>query len=402
MQKKYYAIIFLIILSVCLVVPFSIDIFISGFPAMSRYFPGANVSLILSVALLGLAVAQPIYGPLLDRFGRRPVLMVGLWIYTIASAQVMLTNSFTLLLIGRVIQALGACSAIISVFAIARDSYHEEKLIKATSLIMAMIGVSPAIAPLIGSLLNTLWGWRSSFIFLFIIGVFYALLVQIFFKETLLNKNHKALVFKNIFSNYLLLAKTPGFLMYCLTSGFSYSVLFSYLSLSSLFIIEQLHFNLINYGIIVAINALAIVVVAIFAPQLAKILSLSFTIKLGLSIIFFGGFLMWGVNLYFPTNIYTFMLPMFITTIGIGLIRPTASASALQLSPRQIAGSASAFFSFVSFIAGSIATTISAKLIYHVSSFGLFIMIMAISALLVMSIKLIKPVIELKSKQIEE
>ena len=85
--------IFNAILSVCIIVPFSNDIFISGFVEMKNYFDTANISLVLSVFFFGLAVSQPIYGPLLDRFGRRPVLLMGLWIFTLASAQVMLTHS---------------------------------------------------------------------------------------------------------------------------------------------------------------------------------------------------------------------------------------------------------------------------------------------------------------------
>ena len=265
-ETRSYKFIFLAVLSVCLVPPLSNDIFISGLPAINQHFPGANTALILSIALFGLALAQPFYGPLLDRFGRRPVLLTGLWIYTLASAQVMLTDSFTALLIGRFLQAIGACSAIITVFAIVRDTYQHDQLIKATGLIMAMIGISPTLAPLIGSLLNNVWGWRASFVFLFIIGCLFLGLIQFFFKETLLNKNTSALAWKNILGNYLRLAQQPNFLTYCILSGSSYSILFSYFNLSSLFIIQQMHFGLISYGLIVAVNAIAIITMAKLTP----------------------------------------------------------------------------------------------------------------------------------------
>jgi len=381
MQNHRHKAIFSIIFTVCLVVPFSIDIFISGLPEIGQHFPGANISLLLSVALFGFALAQPFYGPLLDRFGRRPVLLAGLWIYTLASAQVMLANSFELLIIGRFIQTLGACSATISIYAIARDSYTEERLLRVMSSIMALMGISPAIAPLLGSLLNAEWGWRASFIFLFVMGCFFTVFVQFFFKETLTNKNREALTVKNIIMTYANLARNSKFLMYCVISGFSYSVLFSYFNLSPLFIIEQMHFSLISYGIIVAMNALAIVATTILIPMLAKKFSLLHIMRAGLMVILIGGVFMGLINVYLKPNLYTFMLPMGLTTTGIGMIRGTASASAMQLAAKQIAGSAAAFFNFITFVSGAFATIVTARLIHQIPGFGLFISLMALAGL---------------------
>jgi DHA1 family bicyclomycin/chloramphenicol resistance-like MFS transporter len=179
-QTLHHKIIFILVLSVCATVPLTNDIFISGIPEMTRYFLGDDISLVLSASLLGLAIAQIFYGPLLDRFGRKPVLLGGLLLYILASAYVMLAQYFIPLIIGRFLQALGVCSAIVSVLAIVRDTYKKEELIKATGLIMAILGVGPAAAPLIGSFLNHLWGWRASFIFLFLLGLFYFLWILFF------------------------------------------------------------------------------------------------------------------------------------------------------------------------------------------------------------------------------
>lgn len=391
MKSRTHKILFILILSVCLVVPFSIDLFISGLPAISKQYPGENVSLLLSIALLGLALAQPIYGPLLDRYGRRPILLTGLVIYTLASAEIMLAHSFSALLTGRFIQAIGGCSAIIGAFAIVRDTYHGEELVKGMSLIMAMIGVSPALAPLIGSILNAAWGWRASFAFLFIIGCIYTLLIFFFFKETQLEKNHHALKVKNIIGNYKNLAIQSNFLKYCIISAFSYGILFSYFNLSSFFIIEQMGFHLINYGIVVAINALAIITMARVTPHFIKKIKLKFTLQIGLLIICCGGLILWISNLAL-TNLYTFMLPMFLITLGIGMIRPTASAGAMSIAPHKLAGSAAAFFNFISFVGGSMATVVTAKLINQVSHFGVFVMLMGISAILLsITIKVVIP-----------
>jgi Bcr/CflA subfamily drug resistance transporter len=381
MNTRRHTVFFTVILSVCVLVPLANDLFISGMPEMRNFFMGDNISLVFSISLLGLAVAQPFYGPLSDRFGRKPVLLAGLLIYTLASAQVMFANTFVPLLIGRFFQAIGVCSAIASALPIARDTCEQDELVKASSLIMAIMGAGPALSPLFGSFLNNQWGWRASFVFLFVLGCFYLLWISIFLKETHINKNMEALAFGQIWRNYANLAKQPNFLKYCFASGFSYGVLFSYINLSPFFIIEKMHFNLINFGIIVAINALAIITMAIFTPKIAKKLTLPFTMQLGLGIIFGSGLLMWLLNILFTENIYVFMIPIFLTTVGIGMIRTTASAGAMQLVQSQIAGSAAAFFNLFSFISGFLAINITTKLIHTVAGFGLFITVMGAAAL---------------------
>ena len=382
MNTQWHKFTFIIVLSVCMTVPLTNDIFISGMPAMKKYFVGSDISLVLSTLLLGLAIAQLFYGPLLDRFGRRPVLLAGLILYTLASAVVMTSSSFTLLLVGRFFQAVGICSAITSSLAIARDTYKQEELVRAMSLIMAIMGVGPAAAPLIGSFLNYLWGWRASFEFLFVLGCFYTIWMYFFLEETHLNKNLEALALNKILKNYFTLMKQSKFLRYCIISGFSYGVLFSYINLSPFFIIEKMHFSLISFGAIVAANALPIIITAIFVPKIASKFSVQLITQLGLMFIFIGGVTMWALNGFFTENIYTFVVPIFIIITGIGMIRPTASAGAMQLIQSKVAGSAASFFNLFSFVSGTVAIAISGKLIHHLFSFGIFIALMGAAAIL--------------------
>lgn len=196
----------------------------------------------------------------------------------------------------------------------------------------------------------------------------------------------KALQFIHIFKNYFSFFKRPDFLLFCIVSGFSYGVLFSYLGLSSFFIIEQMHYSLINFGLIVATNAIAIIFMAIVIPKIANRFSFVQITQFGLTLILSGGLVMWLLNSYISKDIYTFMLPIFMVTLGIGAIRPTASAGAMQLVKSNVAGSAASFFSIFSFVSGTIAINLTTKLIHHVSSFGLFMTCMGISALLIFNL----------------
>jgi DHA1 family bicyclomycin/chloramphenicol resistance-like MFS transporter len=374
------------IFAVCLVVPFSIDIFLSSLPAMKIYFHGANTTLIMSVFLLGFAISQPIYGPLLDRFGRRPVLLTGLFIYVISSFFLMFVHSFELLLLARFIQAMGACSSVVAIPTIARDLYEKEKLVQAISFIMALIGISPILAPLLGSILTSFFYWRASFIFLFILGVFFLIFIGLFLKETIAKKNTDALNFKHIIQTYWNLAKQKSFILPCFFSGISYAIMFSYFGLSSVFIIQQMHLSVVSYGLLLALNAVPIILMSIMTPKFAKIFSLSRIIQLGFYFILLGATLIWILNSYFLENIYILSFPMFIVTIGIGLIRPSASASALGAVDKKNAGFASAFYNFFSFLSGSLASAVSSKYIQHISVFGMIIFSATTLTLIILSV----------------
>ena len=399
MPPKTHPYLFAVILTTCLVIPFSIDIFLSGLPAIAHHFLGSNVSLVLSVALLAFALVQPIYGPLLDRFGRRPVLIIGLWIYTLASAQVMLSDHFTWLLVGRFFQAIGGCSATIGILAIVRDSYSGKKLLQVTSIIMAMIGISPTLAPLLGSVLNDQWGWRASFVFLFIFGGFFLFIIQVFFKESLAVKNKDALRVRYILSNYAYLAKQHGFMIYAINGGLAFSVLFSYFSLSALFLIDQMHVSLIHYGLLVAANALALIFMALLAPTLHLRFSLNHLMHFSFIIMLLGGVLMWLCNAFHPANPTTFMLPMFLTTLGIGLVRPVSSTGIMQHAPNHLIGSTSALFNFIAFILGAVASAISALLIDGIAHLGVYIVVISLIGL---SLSLVNPYIMTATLKIVE
>ncbi len=373
-------VLFYLSLSVCVIVPFSNDIFVSAIPEMSQFFHTNRIPLIISIFLLGLALSQPFYGPLSDRYGRKPVLLIGLIIFTLSSLAIVLTDSFPILVAARFVQALGACSAIVSALAIIRDACKPEEIVKATAIVMALIGVCPAIAPLLGSYFTTHWGWRSNFIYMLILGVFFTFIILFSFKETIANKNMDAHKIKHIGKNYLELLQKKALLNYCITSGFSYGALFSYFALSALFIIEQFKFSIIQYGWIVALNAVAIILMSIFAPKMARKITLAKTVFIGSLVLISGGIIMAATNYFFDPTIYSFMLPMFLCTLGIGTIRPTASGGAMSESPKKIAGSAAALFNFTSFAGGAIATTIASLLARTPYRFGLFIVILGIFA----------------------
>ena len=153
--------------------PFSIDTYLSGFPTIAKDL-GVTVDEVaysLSSFFIGISVGQLIYGPLLDRFGRKKPLMIGLSIYMVASLACATANSVEVLIVARFLQALGACVGMVAPRAIVRDIFPVEETAKIFSLLMLILGVSPIIAPSVGSYMITLMGWHSVFYMQFGLGV---------------------------------------------------------------------------------------------------------------------------------------------------------------------------------------------------------------------------------------
>ena len=143
--------------------PLSIDIYLPSLPTLVRYFgtTDATVQLTLPTFFIGLALGQLFYGPLSDRFGRRPPLLAGIALYTLASAACALAPSIEALLIGRFVQALGGCAGMTIAMAVVRDRFDPREGARTFSLLMLVMGIAPILAPLIGGWILVLLDWQA-------------------------------------------------------------------------------------------------------------------------------------------------------------------------------------------------------------------------------------------------
>ena len=226
-----------------------------------------------------------------------------------------------------------------------------------------------------GALLTAHLGWRSNFTFLLILGLSYLFIISVCFRETHLEKNK--LKFSDIVSNYLMLFKNSHYRHYTMVSGLSYGALFAYFSVAGVYLMSMLGFATVTFGWIVFINALIIVIGSIIVPKLSLRVGLKRSLIAGISFIFSGGLLMWLLINFWVFNVYTFMLPMAVVTLGVAFIRPTASAGAMQQAEKGLAGTAASGFNCISFIGGSICSGFSAYLIHSPARYGLFVMVLA-------------------------
>ena len=210
----------------------STDLLAPALPAIATGFAAEQgaVQLIQSMFVLGFATAQLIYGPVSDRFGRRPVLIAGVALYLVASVGCVFAASAEQLAALRFVQGVGACAGPTLGRAVVRDLYGRERAAKALAYIGAAMGLVPAVAPIIGSYLLVLFGWRS--LFMFFVGFSAAALLGVLAVLAESNKwrDPNALDPKRLVGNYLEMLGQRAYLGFCLSVALTYSALFMFLS----------------------------------------------------------------------------------------------------------------------------------------------------------------------------
>ncbi|MCX6219097.1 multidrug effflux MFS transporter [Spirosoma sp.] len=254
MSKKTYFFLILILGSLTALGPFSIDMYLPGFPAIAKdlHTTAAKVSLSLSGYFIGISLGQLLYGPLLDRFGRKPPLYAGLILYILAAAGCALATSIDGLILMRVIQAIGSCAAAVASVAMVRDLFPVKDNAKVFSLLLLVVGASPMIAPTVGGYVTAAWGWQAVFIILMGMGVAILLAVFLWLPASYVPDRSISLKPRPILRNFWQVLKDPQFYTYAFTGAIAFSGLFAYVSGSPILFMEVFHTSGKEYGWIFA------------------------------------------------------------------------------------------------------------------------------------------------------
>lgn len=337
--------------------PFTIDMYLSAFPLMAQFFKTnvAEISITLSSYFIGLASGQLFYGPLMDRFGRKKPLFIGLMIYILASIGCALTTSLESLIVLRFIQALGSCSASVAAFAMVRDLFSPRESAKVISLLILILGVSPLLAPTIGSYFALYLGWASVFWALAIGSAILLTIVMKYLPES--HGGDKAFVLRPlpIAKNYLTILKEPRFYTYALAGAIGFSGLFVYLAASPTIFMEIFGVSEQVYSWIFAIIAMGIVGMSQLNVFLLRkyrsetILKGALVALVLISVSFF----ICAYKGWF--NVYSVVATMFLVLSCIGLSNPNSTS--LAMGPfGEKAGSAAAMVGFLQMAVGAIAS----------------------------------------------
>ncbi len=323
--------------------PFSIDTYLSGFPTIADdlHVTVDEVSYTLSSFFIGISLGQMIYGPLLDRFGRKKPLIVGIVIYFSASMGCALAHSIEMLIALRFLQALGGCVGMVAPRAIVRDMFPVHESAKIFSTLILILGVSPIIAPTIGSYMIVSMGWQSVFWLQAIMGVLLLLAVVFLLPESKQPDPTYSLKPTPIISSFWFVFRTPQFFTYTLAASLVSAGVYAYLSGSPFVFMKIFKVTEQEYGWIFGILAAGL----IMSSQLNNLMLRRFNseqiIKTTLLIQTAIGLVLCVSSYMGWLNLYNTILLIFLFLCCQGFSFPNASALSMA-SFRKEAGTASA------------------------------------------------------------
>jgi DHA1 family bicyclomycin/chloramphenicol resistance-like MFS transporter len=341
--KRHNTWIIVLLGALCVVTPFAVDMYLPAFSAIAAEYKTATpqISLSLSTYFVGFALGQIIYGPLLDRFGRKRPLYVGLVLYILCSLGCAMAPNLRAFAALRFLEALGGCVAQVGAIAMVRDFFPVKESARIFSLLFLMIGISPLLAPTIGSLLLAALGWR--WIFVVLAAIASAILAVTFF---LLPEGHEpdrsiSLRPGPIVRGFWDILKEPQFITYTLAGAFSFAGLFAFVAGSPIIFMDGYHMGTKAFGIIFAVlvmgfiggNQLNVFLLRRFTSR--QIFFVALVAQVVIGILFFAGVRSHIVGLKATLVLFFFFLSC------IGLTYPNSAALALAPYSRH-AGRASA------------------------------------------------------------
>lgn len=355
-KQRYFSLILILGLLTALG-PFSIDMYLPGFQdiADNLHTSVATVSLSLSSYFIGISAGQLLYGPLLDRYGRKKPLYAGLLLYIISSAICMRASNINVLIILRFVQAVGSCAAAVGSMAMVRDLFGVKESAKVFSLLLLVVGASPMIAPTAGSYVISLFGWQTVFLILMIMGILITLLTAIWLPETHPADPSFSLKPGPIIKNFLGVLREPQFLTYALTGSLAFAGLFAYVSGSPIVFMEVFHVSKKEYGWIFAFLSVGFIGLSQFNTLLLRKYSSEQIIPIALSAqVLIGSVFLFG-NLAGWYGLPQTIGFLFLLLCSIGFTNPNAAA--LSLAPfAKNAGSASALMGALQMGIGALAS----------------------------------------------
>lgn len=336
-----------------------IDIHLASMPSMMTYMDTDKIHIQQSITLylLGLGVSLLFYGPLSDKYGRKPIVIFGLIVACVSSFLVVLFHGIFAFLILRLIQGVGAGASAGLGRTMAVDMFHKKTLNSMRSYFSAIIALSPLIAPLLGGYLQHYFGWQSNFIFL---SAFFLLLIFPYAFLTIETNRHirpDLNLSKTLVSNYRYLLKHPAFVGATLLGGIGMAITIIYATLTPFIFLDVYHLSPIVYGWITMGVSLGILLGRLFNGFLVRRLNNLGVLLFGMHLIVIPGVFIVLIVLFHQTWMLIVLLCIFLALSGQAFMR--ANAMFIALFPHNDKrGSAGALFgsfqTLVSFLCGAL------------------------------------------------
>jgi MFS transporter, DHA1 family, multidrug resistance protein len=332
--------------------PVTTDLYLPALPALTEGFgaPVSQAQLTLSTLLLAFGISQLVWGPLSDRFGRKPILIYGMSAYTLASVVCALAPSMPLLIGARAVQGAAMGAAVMCARAIVRDLYTPELGARMMSKALTGLGVIACLAVPVGAVLAQLLGWRHALTALAVFGAAVLTLVALRFEETIARRNPNALQARVLARTWLAIVRHPTFVAYCALSIASYAGLFTFLASSSFVFIQVLGLSRIQYGLVMFSMSLVYIAGTFMCRRLLPRFGVRRSVALAAVLTLAGGTLLGVLALAGVHNGWAIMLPFYLFMLAHGVHQPCGQSGAVGPFPHA-AGAASALNGFLMMVA---------------------------------------------------
>jgi len=316
-----------------------------------------SMQMTISLYIAGLAVGQLFYGPLSDAYGRRPMLMFGLGLYTVAGLVAMCVGGVHQLIAARLLQALGGCAGLALGRAIVRDTARSEQAVRQLALMNLMMMIGPGLAPLVGGFVAALFGWRAIFALLAVLGTLTLVLAWRLLPET--GKPTGVMSPKVMLNDYRQLLRSPAYVGFTLGGGCSTTSVYGFIAAAPFILTMQLHRPLHEVGYYLAFLIVGMSVGNALTGRLVGAIPMA-RLLLGSNILSLASAALFLLSVLFKDmTLVGTMLLLFLYTVGAGMSSPAALSRAVSVKPHLV-GSASGLYGFTQMAIGAVCTSLAA------------------------------------------
>jgi DHA1 family bicyclomycin/chloramphenicol resistance-like MFS transporter len=328
--------------------PVTTDLYLPALPTLTAGFGAAvaQAQLTLTALLLAFGTSQLVWGPLSDRFGRKPVLIAGMGLFVVAAVGAASATSMGQLIAWRIAQGVGMGAAVMCARAVVRDLYAPAEGARVMSKGLTGLGVIACCSAPLGGLLSDLFGWRVALLAVAVFGAATLVLLVWRFHETVPQRNPQALQPARLIKTWLQIARHPTFLSWTLLATGSYAGLFTFLASSSFVLIGVLGLSKTQYGVMMFTMSLSYIVGTFICRRLLPRLGVRRTVATAAIVTITGGTLMGVLPLLGVQSLWSVVLPFYLFMLGHGVHQPCGQSGAVAPFP-QAAGAASALAGFI-------------------------------------------------------
>ncbi len=332
--------------------PIATDLYLPALPSLTAGFGAAmsQAQLTLTALLLAFGLSQMFWGPLSDRFGRRPILLTGMGAFVVASVGSTFSPSIEHLIIWRAVQGAAMGAGVMCARAIVRDLYAPTEGARVMSKGLTGLGVIACASAPLGGFLSDLMGWRLSLMAVAVFGAITLGVIAWRFEETLAAKNPRALEPAMLLGTWVRIARHPTFWAFALLAATSYCGLFTFLAASSFVFIQVLGLSKTAYGLMMMTMSLSYIAGTFICRRLLPVLGVRRTVAVAAVFTLLGGSSMGVLALMGVQSAWAIMLPFYLFMMGHGVHQPCGQSGAVGPFP-QSAGAASALAGFIMMIA---------------------------------------------------